>query len=190
MTSAAVDDRLVNIVGALALALSDAVGSATHEASGHGGAAPAALVSLLDLLDGRSIDDLRHAIDVTHSGGVRLLDRLVRDGLAQRRAGADARSIAVVLTPRGRRLARRTQEARRAALADALDVLDDREQAQLTAIAEKLVRTVVSTRLDDRSSGTEPAGGWLCRMCDPVACGRPHGTCPAASAALDWSAEP
>lgn len=183
------DERLVNIVGALALALSDAVQSATSAASGHTGATPAALVSLLDLLDGRSVDDLRNAVDLTHSGGVRLLDRLVSDGLAERRAGADGRTVAAVLTPRGKRLARRTREARRAALSGVLDGLDAHEQAQLTAIAEKLVAAVVSNRLDRRAAGDDPAGGWLCRLCDPGACGRPDGTCPAAAAAVDWTTD-
>lgn len=181
------DEHLVNIVGALALAVSDAVESATDEASEQTGATPAALVSLLDLLAGHSVDDLRRAVDVTHSGGVRLIDRLVRDDLAERRAGADARSVAIVLTTRGKRLARRTQAARLSAVTDVLDVLDDRERADLTAITEKLIGAVVSRRLEDRSGGEEPRGGYLCRLCDPVACGRPDGTCPAATTAEAWS---
>jgi len=180
------DEHLVNIVGALTLALSDAVGSATEAASGQTGATPAALVSLLDLLAGHSVDDLRQAIDVTHSGGVRLIDRLVRDGLAERRPGADARSVAIVLTSRGKRLAWRTQAARRSALADVLGVLDERERTQLEAITEKLIGAVVSLRLDDRANGDASPGGYLCRLCDPVGCGRPDGTCPAATAARDW----
>ncbi len=188
MASAAMDDRLVNVVGALALALSDAVESATREASGHGGATPAALVSLLDLLDGGSIDDLRQR-DRRDPLGRRASARSTRARWARERGpGADARR-SPWCSHRRQAAARRTQHARVAALTDALDVLDDLERAQLTAIAEKLVGAVVSKRLDDRSSGTDPAGGWLCRLCDPVACGRPDGACPAATAALDWRAE-
>ncbi len=177
------DRRLTNLVGALAVALADAVDAATREASAHTGAAPAALTSLLDLLDGRSVDDLRQAVDLTHSGGVRLVDRLVADGLAERRPGRDARSVSVVLTAAGRRLARGTQTARLDALAEVLGTLDARERAQLTAIAEKLIGAVVDQRLDARAAGAVPPGGWLCRLCDPVACGRPDGSCPAAIAA-------
>jgi DNA-binding MarR family transcriptional regulator len=177
------DDHLANVTGALVRGLADHIESATETASGHVGAAPAALVALTELLDHRSVDDLRHAVDLTHSGAVRLVDRLVDDGLAERRPGPDRRSVALALTPRGRRLAVRTSEARRAAVADVLEVLDARERDQLAAIADKLVRAVVDQRLAARRAGDDPAGGWLCRLCDPTACGRSEGRCPAASAA-------
>jgi MarR family transcriptional regulator, negative regulator of the multidrug operon emrRAB len=180
-------ERLANIVGALALALADQLAVATEVAAGHIAAAPAALVALHDLLAGRSIDDLRRAVGLTHSGTVRLVDRLVADGLAQRRPSADGRAVAVALTPQGRRLARRTMAARRAALADVLDVLNPRECAQLTAITEKLVGVVAAHRLRAHAAGHEPPGGWLCRLCDPDACERPDGRCPAASAAAQWT---
>jgi DNA-binding MarR family transcriptional regulator len=177
------DQHLANVVGALATALDDSVTVATESATGLTGAAPAALVALHDLLHGRSVDDLRRAVDLTHSGAVRLVDRLVADGLAARRAGADGRSVAVVLTARGRRLARAALDARRAVLGDALDVLDPLERVQLTGIVERMVTGVVERRLAGRAAGHDPAGGWLCRQCDPTACGRPEGHCPAATAA-------
>ena len=83
------DDHLANVLGALATAIDDAVTAAIEDATGLTGAAPAALIALHDLLAGRSVDDLRHAVDLTHSGAVRLVDRLVADGLATRRPGAD-----------------------------------------------------------------------------------------------------
>lgn len=173
------------MVGALVLALADELAAATEGAAGHTAAGPAALVALQDLLAGRSVDQLRRAVGLTHSGGVRLVDRLVGDGLVRRRPGPDARSVALALTARGRRLADRTTAARGAVLADTLAVLDARERSQLTAITEKLVAAVVARRLEVRHRGEEPAGGWLCRLCDPEACGRPDGRCPAAQAAAD-----
>lgn len=178
------DERLANIFGALVLALSDRVAAATRRTSGHTGAAPAALVALHDLLGGRSVDDLRQAVDLTHSGGVRLVDRLVTHGLADRRPGTDGRSVALVLTPRGRRLAQRTRAARRDALADVLDVLEPRERTQLAAIVEKLIGAVVTQRLEARAAGEDPPGGWLCRLCDPAACERADGHCPALETAI------
>jgi DNA-binding MarR family transcriptional regulator len=177
------DEHLANVTGALVRGLADHIENATEAASGHVGATPAALIALNDLLEGRSVDDLRHAVDLTHSGGVRLVDRLVDDGLAERRPGTDARSVSLVLTARGRRLARRTTAARHDALTDVLDVLDPREREQLRAIADKLVTAIVDQRLAARHAGEEPTAGWLCRMCDPVACGRSAGTCPALNAA-------
>jgi DNA-binding MarR family transcriptional regulator len=177
------DDHLANVLGALVLALDDAVTAAVADATGLTGAAPAALIALHDLLAGRSVDDLRRAVDLTHSGAVRLVDRLVADGLATRRSGADARSLAVVLTARGRRVARDAIDARAAVLHDALGGLDRRERRQLAPLVEQLVTTVVEHRLAARRAGDDPAGGWLCRQCDPAACGRPDGRCPAATAA-------
>jgi MarR family transcriptional repressor of emrRAB len=177
------DDRLANVLGAFALAVSDEVEAATAQAAGHTGAGPAALVALSDLLAGRSVDDLRRAVGVTHSGGVRVVDRLVGDGLAERRPGADGRSVALALTPVGRRLAVRVRDARQATLQQALAVLDDSEQAALGDLLDKLVAGVVGRRLEARAAGATPPGGWLCRLCDPVACERAAGHCPAAGAA-------
>jgi DNA-binding MarR family transcriptional regulator len=177
------DAHLANVLGALATALDDAVTAAIESATGLTGAAPAALIALHDLLAGRSVDDLRQAVDLTHSGAVRLVDRLVADGLATRRPGVDGRSLAVVLTARGRRVARAAVDARAVVLHEALAVLDRAERAQLTTLVEQLVTGVVHRRLSARAAGEGPAGGWLCRQCDPAACGRPEGHCPAATAA-------
>lgn len=177
------DERLGNVLGAFALALSDELEAATVQAAGHTGAGPAALVALSDLLGGRSVDDLRRAVGLTHSGGVRVVDRLVGDGLAERRPGPDGRSVALALTPAGRRLASEVRNARRATLQDTLDVLDGDERAALATILDKLVAGVVERRLAARRAGALPPGGWLCRLCDPVACERPEGRCPAAGAA-------
>lgn len=178
------DERLANVLGAFALAVSDALEAATERAAGgHAGAGPAALVALSDLLAGRSVDDLRRAVGLTHSGGVRVVDRLVTDGLAERRPGPDGRSVALALTSPGRRLARQVGDARMAALDETLGVLDEAEQAQLGTLLDKLVAGVVARRLEQRRAGADPAGGWLCRLCDAVACQRPEGRCPAANAA-------
>ena len=177
------DERLANVLGAFALALSDEMEAATADAAGHAGAGPAALVALSDLLAGRSVDDLRRAVGLTHSGGVRVVDRLVDDGLVERRPGPDGRSVSLALTGQGRRLAGQIGDARQAVLQRALDVLDDQDQADLAGILDKLVGGEVVRRLDARAAGATPPGGWLCRLCDTVACGRPEGRCPAANAA-------
>ena len=168
------DDRLANVLGAFALAVVDGLDVATERA---------ALVALCDLLEGRSVDDLRRAVGLTHSGGVRVVDRLVAGGLVERRRGADGRAVALHLTEEGRRQAGQARHARLATLHDVLSVLDDREQAQLAAILDKLVAAMVGRRLEARAAGAPPTGGWLCRLCDPVACERAEGHCPALNAA-------
>lgn len=177
------DERLANVLGAFALALSDELVAATAQAAGHTGAGPAALVALSELLAGRSVDELRRAVGLTHSGGVRVVDRLVGGGLAERRPGPDGRSVALALTPAGRRLAGEVLDARRASLQHVIEVLDEGERAALGDILDKLVAGVVGDRLEARRAGATPPGGWLCRLCDPVACERSEGRCPAAGAA-------
>lgn len=184
-------DRLANVLGAFALALSDEMDGATEQASGHTGAAAAALVSLSDLLAEGSVDDLRRAVGLSHSGGVRVVDRLVAAGLAERRPGTDGRSVALALTPRGRDLATRAQEARRQTVQHVLGALDERERGQLGALVDKLLGALVTRRLEARAAGSDPPGGWLCRLCDPAACERPEGRCPVADAArIDAGGEP
>lgn len=178
------DARLANVLGAFALGLVDELEAAVERAVGHTGAGPAALVALSDLLEGRSVDDLRRAVGLTHSGAVRAVDRLVADGLVERRPGVDGRTVALALTPRGAELAGQARQARLAVTSAMLAVLDDRERAALSAMLEKLIGAVVTRRLEGRARGVDPPGGWLCRLCDARACERPQGRCPAAAAAL------
>ena len=101
------DPRLVNLVGAWTLGMADAIKDATEAAAGMTGAAPAALVALREFLGGRTTEDLAQAVGITHSGAVRLINRLVEAGLVERRPGPDGRSGSIVLTARGRALANR-----------------------------------------------------------------------------------
>ena len=175
-------DRLSNVVGALTLAVNDAVRQAAETASGHTDAGPAALTILLTARHGRSVDELRRAVGLTPSGGVRLVDRLVGDGLVERRPGTDGRSVLVTLTRRGRRVARATLTARAGAIERILAPLDTGQRATL----ETLVETMLSTHVVEKlRAGT--TGGWVCRLCDQAACGRDHGACPAANAAAGVS---
>jgi DNA-binding MarR family transcriptional regulator len=183
-----VDDasRFANLVATVAVALADQVREAAEQASGLSGAGPAALVMLAQSLRAGTMDDLRRAIGLTPSGAVRLVDRLVADGLVERRAGADQRSLALVLTRSGRTAARRIGKARAAVVTTALRDIPTDQQETLGLIVEQLTEAITTQRLDGRSKGEIPAGGWLCRLCDQAACGRPDERCPAQSAAREW----
>lgn len=176
--------RLANITGALAVGLADRIRNRTEVATGMTGAAPAALVSLGDLLAGRSTNDLANALALTHSGAVRLVDRLVESGLAKRRPGVDLRTSSIVLTAAGRRASQRASSAREQAVDEALSGLTETELDALRPLIERLLSAVTAERLAARQRGEAPAG-FLCRLCDPVACGRPTGNCPALSTALN-----
>ncbi|MBV9337124.1 MAG: MarR family transcriptional regulator [Solirubrobacterales bacterium] len=176
--------RLGNLLGAWALAVADRVEAATSTAADRGGQAPAALVALHEFAGGGTIEDLRRVLGLTHSAVVRLVDGLVGDGHVTRRPGAgDARSVALILTASGRAAARGILRARARAVEATLAGLPDAQRRSLTALAERLTGDLAELRLEERRRGTPPTGGWLCRLCDFEACGRPAGRCPAAARA-------
>lgn len=182
------DRRLVNLLGALSLGLADAVTEATEAVCGLTDAAPAALVSMAESPPGRSIDDLRRLVGLTHSGAVRLVDRLVDAGYVERRTGRTGRFVSLALTRRGAAMARKVRLAREHAVAGVILSLDEQDRADLSRIADTLVTTVTRQRLARRDQGEEPAGGALCRLCDFRACGRPETACPAAGTAIEHRA--
>jgi hypothetical protein len=77
------DARTTNLLGAAVTALNDELEAATTSAAEHGAAFPAALVSV-HWTPGLSIEQLRRVLGISHSGTVRLLDRLEREGAVER----------------------------------------------------------------------------------------------------------
>jgi DNA-binding MarR family transcriptional regulator len=165
------DTRASNLLGALVVALHDELAAATEGAALHAAAYPAALATMLGE-PGLTIEQLRQVLGLSHSGTVRLLDALEGEGSVERKAGRDARSVALQLTPQGRRQARAVLEARRKALEPALALLTPGERTQLVRLAEKLLGGL--TR--DREHSDH-----ICRLCDLATC--PDATCPVACAA-------
>lgn len=165
--------RAANVLGALALVVGDRTGDAVAAVAGHVSTA-AALSALHQFLDRPTLDDLRRVLGLTPSGAVRLVDRLAEAGLVDRGPGADRRSRAVTLTPRGRQAARRIGEARAAALGELLAGLSPAELETLHGLLGRIMANVVAAK---------DGGAWICRLCDLEACGRAAGKCPAANAA-------
>jgi DNA-binding MarR family transcriptional regulator len=176
--------RLTNLVGAWSLAVADRVTVAAATAAGRGGQAPAALVALHEFAAGSTIDHLRQVLGISHSTAVRLIDGLVADGHVARAPHTDdRRAVALTLTPAGRRAARRILTARHQAVDGTLAGLSEQEQHSLMRLAEVLTAQLVDVKLGERALGSDPSSGWLCRLCDFGACGRPDGLCPAAQRA-------
>src|SRR5215469_12101195 len=166
-----VSKRLENQMGALAVALSDSITSAAETATGHAGAMGAALATLAQE-PGLSIEQLRVPLGRTQSATVRVVDQLVAEGYAERRAGRDNRSVAVVLTETGNQAAARVLDSRQDALTRALSVLGPGERKTLTATLEKVLAEITT----DRAHADQ-----ICRLCDLVAC--PEKVCPVELAA-------
>ena len=166
--------REANLLGTLSLAVAGRMESAV--ASPLGPSAPAALTALDTFLGGEPIDALRETLGLTHSGAVRLVDRLAEAGLAERRPGPDARSVAVALTPAGRAVALDVRRAREAVLEESLAALSAEERATLSALHERLLAGLAGLT-GDRGSARR-----MCRLCDVHACGHDRGTCPVTEA--------
>jgi DNA-binding MarR family transcriptional regulator len=166
--------REANVLGALALVVTDQTARAVAAASGQSASAAAALSALHQFLDRPTLDLLRRVLGLTPSGAVRLVDRLADAGLVTRGPGADGRSRAILITDAGRRAAERVAEARAQVLRDALAELSPAERVTLQPLLERLMTGVVRAK---------EGGPWICRLCDLTACERAAGRCPAANAA-------
>ena len=141
---------------------------------GSGPSVAAALLTLANFGGAASIDTLATALGVTHSGAVRVVDRLERSGLARRRRSTgDGRAVDVVLTADGDTAARRRRAGREGVVAAWLAPLDAGEQAALTTLVEKLL----AGRTDGRDAALS-----ICRLCDAGVCGHPD-RCPVTQAA-------
>jgi DNA-binding MarR family transcriptional regulator len=163
-----------NVLGALMVATSDRMVESVQAELGLSETAAAALSALNQFLDGPTVDQVAQVVGLTQSGGVRLVDRLERDGLVRRGAGTDRRSASVSLTSAGRQLAQKVETTRLQLLGDVMAPLSAEEGGTLAALAGRMLVGMM------REPG---ATRWICRLCDLGACGRPAGHCPLEQAA-------
>ena len=172
--------RVANRLGAVALTLSDSIREATEAATEMAGGLPAALVSLREWADGRSVEVLAEAMRVSHSRAVRVVDRLEAAGLARRESDpSDGRRALVRLEPAGRELAERALDARARVLRSAVAALEADDVRDL----ERLLGALLHATTVDLRAAKE-----TCRLCDAHACGHYDGTCPVSHAADRWRA--
>ena len=106
-------------------------------------------------------DKLRRILGLSHSGTVRLVDRLVSDGLVERRPGKDGREIALHLTAKGAATRKALLASRISAVASFAEVLSPSERKRLG----ELIRDVLA-----RQDTSELDRFTICRMCDDRVC--------------------
>ncbi len=153
-------DFAANLLGVVALAVADRIEKAARYIMSHAGETPAAVVVIGYGL-GPSNEQLRAILNLSHPGAVRLVDRLVTDGLVERREGRDKRTIALYLTRRGHALREKLLKERLAAIRPLLEPLTDAEQENLAALLSKLLSSMETTDLERCN---------LCRLCDGRVC--------------------
>jgi DNA-binding MarR family transcriptional regulator len=155
------EKKTENVIGALVLGLADAVLRETENQAPEKGQAAAA-IALLRHEPGMPIEQMRRALGLSHSATVRLVDRLVADGLVMRHASAsDRRAVALHLTDAGNTRCDAILSSRFERIARALDALDPLERETYRLLTEKLLANFVED-LDHAYS--------VCRLCDLSAC--------------------
>ncbi|MGO1506692.1 MAG: MarR family winged helix-turn-helix transcriptional regulator [Microbacterium sp.] len=153
-------DQTANMLGALSITLASEVWEAINAEFGATGETGAAVVLLG--VEPLSIADLAGALGITHSGGVRLVNRLVGDGLAERQPNPkDSRAVLVALTSTGHARRERALGQRAAVLEPVLDALTAPERVALQSALRKLLEQLVINPV---------AGMQICRLCDESSC--------------------
>lgn len=160
--------KAANLLGALALAVADRLRQAAGAPEdGLAGPEPAALVTLAHY-PGQSVGDLAQTLGLTHSGAVRLADRMEAAGLVRRTASGQGRTLALRLTEPGQQAAMRVLDRRQAAVEDMVGSLGARDVAALERLAGELLAGITT----GRASALR-----LCRLCDEPLCMAGNG-CP------------
>ena len=153
-------NRTANLLGVVALAIVDRFEDLARDVISHAGETPAALI-VIGYGTGPSNDKLRRILGLSHSGSVRLIDRLVADGLVERREGQDRRAIALYLTKRGKTLREVLLEGRLDTIRPMLASLSDQETETFADLLYKILSSMETTDMERRA---------LCRLCDTRVC--------------------
>ena len=149
-----------NILGALGLAISDRIEDTARVVLKRSGETPAALVVIGYGL-GPSNNRLRDILGLSHPGTVRLIDRLVADGLVERRRGKDARTLALYLTEDGHTARQSLLQGRMAEMETFLAPLDGEEREVFSNLISKILSNQSLSNLERCR---------VCRLCDGEAC--------------------
>jgi DNA-binding MarR family transcriptional regulator len=158
------EDRCQNLLGAFVLEVAGRIQRETEAAIGHTGATAAALVTVAQF-PGRTVEELRRGIGLSHPAAVRVVDRLAGERLVKRRPAGRGPAVALTATAAGRRKARQILDIRQQILVEALPALSREQEQVLTGVLQRA--------LADLADSPDPV---ICRMCDTGRCRR--GECP------------
>jgi MarR family transcriptional repressor of emrRAB len=152
-------DRVSNLLGAAALAVTDRTRARVADAADVRPSAAAAVV-VLSASPGLGVTELGRRIGLSQSATARMVDSLEGTGLARRAPGA-GRLVQVTLTDRGRRTASKVLCARADAVTEVLSGFGGEEMAALEGLLGKLLARLYQ--------GVQNAD-LLCRLCDRSSC--------------------
>ena len=106
---------------------------------------------------------LARYLALSHSGTVRLVDRLSQAGWVARETCEDKRAVVLVLTKAGEKVAERLLDGRRKSLGKALAGLNAADRKVLERILPQMLNNLVTGRVQ---------ADHTCRYCDSGACER------------------
>lgn len=156
--------RIVNLVGAMALSLTDEIATRTEALTPRD--EPAAAIAIIGRSPAVTIRALSVDLGRSHAATVRLVDRLAADQLVVRRKSPlDGRAVELRLTADGELVHQRILAARHDRLGEILAALTETDRTYLGSIAEKVL---VAIATGNRMTGK------MCRLCDAEQCR----TCP------------
>lgn len=159
------NSQLINLIGAAAIAISDSIQNAACETTQNTASFPAALV-IIERYPKITVDLLAQYLQLSQSGAVRLVERLVNQKLVERRQGSDRRFVHLQVTQAGKATVEEIQQAKVKAVSNLLEPLTKQEQQQLLNLLSKIA---------GQYSNTEIVEEYICRFCDINQC--PLSTC-------------
>jgi DNA-binding MarR family transcriptional regulator len=152
---------IANRLGALALKISDGILDSFSKLADPGSTDAAGLIVIHTYFPPITVGRLAGILQLSHSGTVRLVDRLEQRHLLERSQGKDARSVTLKLTPPGLEQVQHILCLRQKQLLRLLGHLEDREVEELGRLISKLLASEAVT--------VEQAYR-TCRYCDGAIC--------------------
>lgn len=169
--------RLGNLLGALALALTDEIRQAMDEELAMTGSAAAALL-MVGVEEDITIERIAKQLHLAQPTMVRTIALLEEQRLVRKERTADRRVRQLSLTTKGKQKAARLLDRRARILGRYVDALDTGERLDLGDALEKLLAAAV--RQEDQKYT-------ICRLCNEAICGPEE--CPVERGALRASAQ-
>lgn len=164
--------RAANLLGAMALAVTDLAVSGATGAAGVSSSSAAALVTL-SANPGLSVTELGRRVGLSQPAAARMVNSLEAGGLVERRPSPVSRGwVTVHPTESGVTAARRILAARGGPLTDLVDALAPEDQQALARLLAALLESAY-----DRTGESQ----YICRICDRVSCETGPG-CPVGNA--------
>jgi MarR family transcriptional regulator, negative regulator of the multidrug operon emrRAB len=152
--------RTANLLGALATEIAGRLERHGRLHPNETSSAAAAL-NVIGFYEGCSNGALGHALGLSHTATVRLVDKLEAADLVVSERAADKRAVALRLTDGGRERARHVVHERCVLLGDILDVLTPAQRHSFDEILETLLKSMVKAAQD---------ADHICRLCDGEEC--------------------